>query len=91
MKCIKSEDGVLNRVNDTQADTKVRTGEWSYVPKQEWKILVRPVIDKKVRERFPANIEGSAEFKAASDVKAPHQKKKERVAAEKTKSKRKTK
>lgn len=44
MKCIKAikpsknvEVGTISRINDTEADTKVSSGYWQYVPKSEWK------------------------------------------------------
>jgi hypothetical protein len=37
MKCIKSNEGVVVKVNDVQADARVKTGIWVYVPKSEWK------------------------------------------------------
>jgi hypothetical protein len=44
MKCIKAiksskntEVGTINRVDDAEAEIKVNTGYWQYVPKSEWK------------------------------------------------------
>jgi len=44
MKCIKSikptkntEVGVIVRIDEIEAETKVKTGYWSYVPKSEYK------------------------------------------------------
>jgi hypothetical protein len=44
MKCIKTikstkntEVGTIIRVNDADAENKVKTGYWQYVPKSEWK------------------------------------------------------
>lgn len=37
MKCIKSDAGVISRVNEKLAETKVKTGDFKYVPKSEWK------------------------------------------------------
>jgi hypothetical protein len=44
MKCIKSikatkntEIGVFARINEIEAENKVKTGYWSYVPKSEYK------------------------------------------------------
>ena len=39
MKCIKSVDGVISRVHEDRAEIKVKTGDWMYVPKSEWKQL----------------------------------------------------
>lgn len=48
MKCIKSikplkntEVGTINCINDVEAETKVLTGYWKYVPKSEWKLTTR--------------------------------------------------
>jgi len=44
MKCIKSiratknvEVGEIKRINDVEAEIRVRGGNWAYVPKIEWK------------------------------------------------------
>jgi hypothetical protein len=44
MKCIKAikssksiEAGTVTRVDDNEAEMKVSTGYWQYVPKSEWK------------------------------------------------------
>ena len=44
MKCIKSvrtsknvEIGTINRINDVDAELKVKSGYWMYVPKSEYK------------------------------------------------------
>lgn len=45
MKCIKAikptkntEVGTMTRINDVDAELKVKTGFWSYIPKTEYKI-----------------------------------------------------
>jgi hypothetical protein len=45
MKCIKAikstnsvETGTIQRVKDTEADQKVDTGNFKYIPKSEWKL-----------------------------------------------------
>lgn len=45
MKCIKSikatkntEVGHIVRIDDVEAEVKVKTGYWAYVPKSEWKL-----------------------------------------------------
>jgi len=45
MKCIKAikstnhtNVGAIIRTTDIEADSKVKTGYWSYVPKSEWKL-----------------------------------------------------
>jgi hypothetical protein len=44
MKCIKSikatkntEIGVITRIDDNEAELKVKGGYWYYIPKSEWK------------------------------------------------------
>lgn len=44
MKCIKSikatkntEIGQITRIDDNEAEAKVKTGYWAYIPKSEWK------------------------------------------------------
>ena len=48
MKCIKSikatkntEVGHIVRIDDVEAESKVKTGFWAYVPKSEWKLATR--------------------------------------------------
>lgn len=55
MKCIKviketkdNKVGTIRRVADTEADTKVSTGVWSFCPKSEWKSATR--VQKVVKE-----------------------------------------
>jgi hypothetical protein len=43
MKCIKSKDGEIRRVSDSDADSKVLIHGWVFVPKSEWKALRKPV------------------------------------------------
>lgn len=47
MKCIKSMDGEIRRVLETEADKKVKSYGWTFVPKSEWKAL-RVKIKEKV-------------------------------------------
>jgi hypothetical protein len=55
MKCIKSiketktvKLGTIQRVADKEADVKVQTGEWKFIPKSEWKEVSRRKIEKVV-------------------------------------------
>ena len=48
MKCIKSikatkntEVGHIVRIDDVEAESKVKGGYWAYVPKSEWKLATR--------------------------------------------------
>ena len=51
MKCIKSiketktvKLGTIQRVVDKEADVKVKTGEWKFIPKSEWKEVSRKKV-----------------------------------------------
>ncbi len=37
MKCIINTDGEIRRVRDDQAATQVKSGNWMYITKWEWK------------------------------------------------------
>lgn len=41
MKCVINTDGKVERVGDEIAFNRVKTGEWKYCDKQEWKAAVR--------------------------------------------------
>lgn len=48
MKCIKAirtgknhETGDIKRIEDVEAESRVRGGSWVYVPKSEWKVVNR--------------------------------------------------
>lgn len=49
MKCIKAikplkntEVGTINRIDNVEAEARVLSGYWKYVPKSEWKVVVKP-------------------------------------------------
>ena len=49
MKCVKAikstkttEVGTIARIGDTEAESRVKGGNWKYVPKSEWKALTKP-------------------------------------------------
>ena len=48
MKCIKSKDGEIRRVSDSDADIKVLIHGWVFVPKSEWKSLRKPIQKQEV-------------------------------------------
>jgi hypothetical protein len=55
MKCIKSiketktvKLGTIQRVADKEADLRVNTGEWKFIPKSEWKEISRKKVEKVV-------------------------------------------
>lgn len=65
MKCIKNQTGEIRRVADKDADVKVKSYGWTFVPKSEWKTKVRDfnktittetkseeVVDKKLAKRL---------------------------------------
>jgi hypothetical protein len=45
MKCVKSTDGAIKRIHDKEADEKVKTGQWVYIPKSEYKKATRTFVD----------------------------------------------
>ena len=59
IKCIKVAKGYeldeIRRVNDIEADEKVKVGYWKFVPKSEWKLATRKV---KVNEVVNESTEG---------------------------------
>ncbi len=65
MKCIIAKDGVIKRVRDAEADEKVKTGEWKFASKTQWKNIIYG-LDDKVRKEFPANVKESPEFNRAN-------------------------
>jgi hypothetical protein len=50
MKCIKNKDGEIRRVLETEADQKVKSYGWTFVPKSEWKALRVKTKEKVVVE-----------------------------------------
>ena len=60
MKCIKSikatkntEVGVITRIDDNEAESKVKGGYWAYVPKSEWKLATRKPKADQVTDQAP--------------------------------------
>jgi len=37
MKCIKNVDGTIRRVKDDVAMAHVKSNDWEFIPKSEWK------------------------------------------------------
>jgi len=80
MKCIKAvkttkqfTTGDIKRVTDSEADLATKDGYWMYVSKSEWKLATRkPKAEEveSVREKYPANVEGSNEFNKANRKKS---------------------
>jgi hypothetical protein len=42
-----SKEGDLKRVTDKDADVKVQSGYWMYVPKKEWKDYNKSLMEEK--------------------------------------------
>ena len=56
IKCIKVAKGYeldeIRRINDIDADEKVKGGYWKFVPKSEWKAVTRKVkVNEVVNEQ----------------------------------------
>lgn len=45
MKTIKDKTGELSRVKENEAEIKVKSGNWTYAPKSEWKATIRKQKD----------------------------------------------
>jgi hypothetical protein len=41
MKTIKQKSGKIERVNDKEAEMRVKSGGWDYCPKSEYKAITR--------------------------------------------------
>jgi hypothetical protein len=61
MKCIKSiktlkntEIGEIVRIDDVEAESKVKTGYWSYISKSEWKLSRGKKVVEKTTEEVTA-------------------------------------
>lgn len=70
MKCIKvikktnsNELGTIRRVDDKEAETRVKTGNWAFCPKSEWKALRKPIKVEISTEEAAAYAELSIEEK----------------------------
>lgn len=75
MKCIKSEEGVVNRIHDAQAEVRVKSGFWSYVPKSDWKSYVRFEKTQENRLESPDGIQEDKVIKRKKPPKTSKQKK----------------
>jgi hypothetical protein len=57
IKCIKVAKGYeldeIRRVDDIEADEKVKVGYWKFVPKSEWKLATRKVKVNQVVDEQP--------------------------------------
>jgi len=66
MKCIIAKNGKVERVTDSVAESRVKSGDWIFTSKTEWKNQIYG-LDDKIRKQFPANVEGSDEFNKANE------------------------
>jgi hypothetical protein len=62
MKCIKAIKetksyslGEIRRTDDIDADQKVASGVWKFIPKSEWKATKKPVSVEKTTEVVTEN------------------------------------
>jgi len=53
MKCVKAikdskynKTGAILRVSDKDADEKVNSGYWMFIPKSEWKLSMKQVLEE---------------------------------------------
>jgi hypothetical protein len=57
IKCIKVAKGYeldeIRRVDDIEAEEKVKVGYWKFVPKSEWKLATRKVKVNQVVDEQP--------------------------------------
>lgn len=75
MKCVKSikstkntEVGVIVRIDNNEAETRVKSGYWKYIPKNEWKesTRVNKTKDEQSKEKYITNVESTKEYKKSS-------------------------
>jgi hypothetical protein len=60
MKCIKNikasksyDLNEIRRTDDIDAEQKVKSGNWKYIPKEEWKAEVRKLVKKEDIQEQP--------------------------------------
>jgi hypothetical protein len=67
IKCIKVAKGYeldeIRRIDDVEADERVKGGYWKFVPKSEWKALRKPTKKEQVVEQVNEEVELSVEEK----------------------------
>jgi hypothetical protein len=83
MKCIKSikalkntEIGEILRIDDVEAESKVRTGYWSYISKTEWKLSKGKNSSKETTEQVTAQPSEQVEKKPYKKGSKPEKKSK---------------
>jgi hypothetical protein len=65
MKCIKSikvtkntEIGEIRRISDEEAEQKVNSGYWKFIPKSEWKSSLQNLVEiEKQGDNQPKKVE----------------------------------
>ena len=58
MKCIKSikpikdvELGSIKRIDDVEANIRVNSGNWKFVPKSEYKAITKPISTEEIKPK----------------------------------------
>jgi hypothetical protein len=83
MKCIKSikalkntEIGEILRIDDVEAESKVKTGYWSYISKTEWRLSRGKKVVEKTTEQVTAQPTEQVEKKPYKKGSKPEKKSK---------------
>jgi hypothetical protein len=83
MKCIKSikalkntEIGEILRIDDVEAESKVKTGYWSYISKTEWRLSRGKKVVEKTTEQVIAQPTEQVEKKPYKKGSKPEKKSK---------------
>lgn len=76
MKCVKatretksSKIGDIIRVSNNDADEKVSTGYWMYIPKKEWKEYTRKPVETSKESTKTLEIKQKKEVKSKKEKK----------------------
>jgi hypothetical protein len=83
MKCIKSiktlkntEIGEILRIDDVEAESKVKTGYWSYISKTEWRLSRGKKVVEKTTDEVTAQSTEQVEKKPYKKGSKPEKKSK---------------
>ena len=83
MKCIRAIKetksyslGEIRRTDDQDAEEKVKSGVWVFIPKSEWKATRKPVAKEQVKHSDEANEAASISLRTAANYQAEEGKKK---------------
>ena len=81
MKCIKSvkpiknvDSGTILRVSDVDADKKVKSGDWKFTTKSDWKLNLKSIIDEKIEDKKEEKAAAIAEKKEIKKKKQTNKK-----------------